>query len=339
MKEPGYPAIFETEELIRIAFNCDTKGFFGSIPGCMSKIITWALDGNHKDAIPHETNSLFYAEDFIRYYKYHTPYSIKYCLAGEMTYIAGNEKKVVKPNHFFITNHGTELECLPVSKGTKGLIIFFTETFISEVASTFLSGNESLESSLDASSICLPIFDHIYRCTAPIAQYINAISNQMKAAEAIHDTVHLATLFYHFAENMLDLNGQTQQQINNLKARSPGTRYELFRRVHSASDFMRDHWFANPGLEDIARQACLSPYHFHRSFLEAFGEPPMTWFRKLKMDKARDMLTQNKLTVSEVAIACGFSDVFSFSKTFKRMYAVSPSRLLREAIHQENSAC
>lgn len=339
MKEPGYPAIFETEELIRIPFNCDTKGFFGFIPGCMSKIITWALDGNHKDAIPHETNSLFYAEDFIRYYKYYTPYSIKYCLQGEMTYVVGNEKISVKPNNFFITNHGTELECLPVSKGTKGLIIFFTEPFIAEIARTFLPIDTSFDGSSDPTPVCLPIYDHIYRCTTPVALQMKALAHKMKTLTTMNDTGELSEIFFHLAENMLDLNGQTQQQINNLKARSPGTRRELFRRVHAARDFMRDHWFANPGLEDIARQACLSPYHFHRSFLEAFGEPPMTWFRKLKMDKARDMLTQNKLTVSEVAIACGFSDVFAFSKTFKRMYAVSPSRLLRDAIHQENSAC
>lgn len=339
MKESGYPAIFETGVLTRTTFNGDTKDFFGFRPGRMSKIITWALDGNHEDAIPHETNSLFYAEDFIRYYKYYTPYSIKYCLQGEMTYIVGNEKIIVNPNNFFITNHGTELECLPVSEGTKGLIIFFTEPFIAEIARTFLPIEATLDNSPEPNPVGLPIYDHIYRCSTPVSLQMKALAHKMNTLETMNDTGELSEIFFHLAENMLTVNGQTQQQINNLKARSPGTRRELFRRVHAASDFMRDQWHAHPGLDEIARHACLSPYHFHRCFQEAFGEPPMTWFRKLKMDKARDMLNQNQRSVSEIALDCGFSDVFAFSKTFKRMWGISPSRLQSGFTNEETPSC
>ena len=104
-------------------------------------------------------------------------------------------------------------------------------------------------------------------------------------------------------------------------------RQELFRRVLIGKEYMLDQWDAKLGLPQIARHACLSPYHFHRTFREVYGPPPMKWFRKLKFEKAKELLRGGAMTVTEVALQCGFSDVFTFSKAFKREWGMNPSEV------------
>lgn len=115
----------------------------------------------------------------------------------------------------------------------------------------------------------------------------------------------------------------TRQQINAINARSSSTKEELYRRVLVAHSFMHDQWDAPLTLHEVARYACLSPYHFHRTFREIFGESPMLWFRKLKLEKAKDLLAQ--YSVTEAALRCGYGDLVSFSKAFKRHWGVCPS--------------
>ena len=291
----------------------------------MCKTITWALDSCESGVIPHETNSLFYAEDVIRYCKYHTPFSIKYCIEGEIPYMIGNQKISVGPGSFFIANHGTELECLPTPAGTKALIIFFTEDFLTEVADAFLpAGRSPLGAPANSAAFRLEFFEHTYRNSSPLSIQIQTLARQM-ISPASHRPDDFPELFFNLAQNLFSFNRHTQGQINSLHAGQTATRRELYRRLLSARDFMLEQWSEPLTLEAVARHACLSPYHFHRSFRQAFDEAPMRWFRQLKMEKARELLSRGKLTVSEAAVNCGFSDVFSFSKAFKRTYGVPPS--------------
>ncbi|MFN0173148.1 MAG: AraC family transcriptional regulator [Saprospiraceae bacterium] len=126
---------------------------------------------------------------------------------------------------------------------------------------------------------------------------------------------------------MFQFQEDISKQINRVNARTRTTREELFRRVLNAKEFMHDSWQSDLSLNTVAQQACLSPYHFHRSFQEAFGQSPMKWFRHLKLSYAKDLLASGKMNVTEVALNIGFADVFSFSKAFKRELGVSPSKL------------
>lgn len=288
----------------------------------MCKTITWALENHGQEVSPHETNSLFYAEDFIRYFKYQTPLSIKYCIEGEMPYVVGNQKISVRPGSFFIANHGTEIECLPVPAGTRSLIVFFTEDFIATVA------GGGLQADLPSTSPLLPHFiEHVYQCSTPLAMPIRTLAQRMNTCPADRPA-DFQELFFNLTDHLLSFNRHTNEQINRLNAGQPATRKELYRRLLSARNYMYEQWNSPLTLEDVARHACLSPYHFHRSFREAFGEAPMRWFRQLKMKKACELLEKATFSVSETALYCGFSDVFSFSKAFKRTCGVAPSAWL-----------
>lgn len=63
-----------------------------------------------------------------------------------------------------------------------------------------------------------------------------------------------------------------------------------------------------------------------------FGQvPPYRFLVKLKMNRAIELLLDQRLMVKEVADALGFADAFHFSRTFKRIYGLSPERFVQQA--------
>ena len=66
---------------------------------------------------------------------------------------------------------------------------------------------------------------------------------------------------------------------------------------------------------------------FRRRMLAATGDSPKNFILAIQMEKATEMLTQQKdLQIADIALACGFSDAGSFTRTFRRFYGVTPSQ-------------
>ena len=290
----------------------------------MSKMITWSTSKYSASNTAHETDSLFYAEDVIRYWKFRSPLSIKFCLEEAVRYVVGKQDITVPPGSFYVVNDGTEMECLPNNPGVKALIVFFTDTLVSDVSRNRRFDDKKL---LDnPAPIAAPeyFFEHIYRQPGQLTRQLQLLSRQMATATGPDHTL-APDLFYHLAENLFSLQQGVSRQISRVNARTPATRQELFRRVLRAKEFMQDYWNTELQLEQIAQVACLSPYHFHRSFREAFGQSPMKWLRQLKIQHAQSMLETGKLSVTQIAYRCGFADIYSFSKAFKRELGVPPT--------------
>ena len=57
------------------------------------------------------------------------------------------------------------------------------------------------------------------------------------------------------------------------------------------------------------------------------AETPLNLIVTHRMQKAHDLLRDNTLSISEVAYACGFESLAYFSRSFKKYYGVSPSKV------------
>ena len=112
-----------------------------------------------------------------------------------------------------------------------------------------------------------------------------------------------------------------------MPASRPSTRAELFRRVRRGQEYLHASACADPDLAEVARQACLSPFHFHRAFARAFGQTPHQYRNRLRLDRARRLLEVGGMTVTEVCGAVGFESAASFSALFRRAFGVPPSAL------------
>lgn len=79
----------------------------------------------------------------------------------------------------------------------------------------------------------------------------------------------------------------------------------------------------------LARACGLSSKHFSRAFRQSIGMAPHQWLLQRRVDKAKQLLRNAELPLSEVAAACGFADQSHFTRVFTRSAGVSPGQWRR----------
>lgn len=82
-------------------------------------------------------------------------------------------------------------------------------------------------------------------------------------------------------------------------------------------------------LDDLARQAGVSRFHFARQFRLSTGESPMGYLRRVRIERSKSILQSRDTTIAEVAARLGFSDQSHFTRIFGRLVGVSPGSFAR----------
>lgn len=80
-------------------------------------------------------------------------------------------------------------------------------------------------------------------------------------------------------------------------------------------------------MRELAQAAGYSRRHLERLFRDAVGKTPGDFYRGLRLDRGRNLLSTTDLTLMEISIACGFSTVSHFSKSFRARFGTSPTKL------------
>ena len=98
------------------------------------------------------------------------------------------------------------------------------------------------------------------------------------------------------------------------------------RRVRAYID---DHMGEHISLDQLARQAGVSRFHFARQFRLSTGESPMGYLRRARIERSKSILQTRGATIAEVAARLGFSDQSHFTRIFGRLVGVSPGSFVR----------
>lgn len=85
---------------------------------------------------------------------------------------------------------------------------------------------------------------------------------------------------------------------------------------------------ACPPLEEAARKAAMSPTKFKSLFKEVFGHTYYQFYKNVRMHKARELLEQQKMNVSEVGYLLGYQNLSKFTKAFRTVFSMAPSSLV-----------
>jgi AraC family carnitine catabolism transcriptional activator len=80
-------------------------------------------------------------------------------------------------------------------------------------------------------------------------------------------------------------------------------------------------------MNELAAAAGYSRRHLERLFKDAVGATPGDLYRSLRLDRGRNLLATTDLTLMEVSMACGFSTVSHFSKSFRARFGTAPTKL------------
>lgn len=114
--------------------------------------------------------------------------------------------------------------------------------------------------------------------------------------------------------------------LSRVQARKWRTRADLYALLCGVrSSIERDPTSAET-LDEMGRIAGLSPYRLQRLFRAAYGESPAQLRRRLRLEGAASMLRDGRAPVGEIARACGFASLPTFSREFRATFGLAPSR-------------
>lgn len=82
----------------------------------------------------------------------------------------------------------------------------------------------------------------------------------------------------------------------------------------------------------IAEMVGISERHLQRLFQQQLGSGMAQVYHMLRMERAHQLVQLTDLTITEVAVACGFSSLEVFSRTYRKAFNVSPSRDRRQSV-------
>jgi len=91
-----------------------------------------------------------------------------------------------------------------------------------------------------------------------------------------------------------------------------------------ACDYIEQNLDQEISLAELANVVGLSPFHFCRAFKEAVGQPPHRYHMTRRMARAKDLLADRSLAISEVASLIGYTNLSRFSTLFRKVTGHSP---------------
>ncbi|HEX3014837.1 MAG TPA: AraC family transcriptional regulator, partial [Desulfobacteria bacterium] len=152
----------------------------------------------------------------------------------------------------------------------------------------------------------------------------------------ITDILQLNSRFYHellkelnadeiclWANNMLDtFIGRVEQvkEEKNLQA------------VQTVADFITKNYRKKLTIEEIAQVVYLSPCYLSRVFKQSLGCTLMEYLTQVRVEQAKQMLRKPKYNVMQAAVECGFEDPAYFTRVFKKVEGITPSKFKHNAL-------
>ncbi|MGO4109116.1 AraC family transcriptional regulator [Paenibacillus sp. YAF4_2] len=89
--------------------------------------------------------------------------------------------------------------------------------------------------------------------------------------------------------------------------------------------YMETHYAEGITVTDIAQLTGMHRSHLSSRFKHSFGMSPREYLIKLRMERAEEMLHNRTLSITEISLSLGYSDLYTFSRAFSTYYGMSPS--------------
>ncbi len=110
-----------------------------------------------------------------------------------------------------------------------------------------------------------------------------------------------------------------------MQARKEATRRDYTERVQRVLVFLQQNLDQDLSLEDLAKVASFSPFHFHRIFRGLVGESVQQHLRRLRLERAAGHLKASRRSVLQIALSAGYDSHEAFTRAFHRAFGHSPS--------------
>ena len=95
--------------------------------------------------------------------------------------------------------------------------------------------------------------------------------------------------------------------------------------VEVAKNYIQNNYSRDISLDEVSQAVNISPYYFSKIFKEDVGEGFVEYLTKIRMDKAKELLTTTECSMKEICSMVGYADPNYFSRSFKKNVGVTPT--------------
>lgn len=276
----------------------------------------------YKDEIGNEIriSSVFQTDQKVNFQNF----SAKYVVSGLECYKVNNRKFDVKQNEFLIGNKNTVSSVfIDQSKAVKGICLDVSKEMILEVLNFKFENFHLFEDFLFEKEWMNQKYEVR---NSSLGRLLFQLSDIIRQNNFNENQIH-KLLFFKMAECIVEDQNKVFHNFKKLNAVKHQTNGRLFNFIHDAKCYMDAHFLEKVNINDIAKEAKLSEYHFIRLFKSVFQITPYHYIIQKRLDLGKELL-ENKISVSDVSSLLGYTDVPAFSKSFKQTFGVSPKNFL-----------
>ncbi len=255
-------------------------------------------------------------------------FAIKYVLSGIENYQLNGVDFKVAAGEYLLAGFSGDVSLLIDSKtSVRGICVDLSKDILNEVLSYHLTSAIDLENQDLWHLMCSSEF--------PESKYSALRTNVGNTLLKIQP--HVITqgvnylqpeceTYYKIAESLVADCLPRLYAFKRIKAVKSSTRKELFRKLINVKHQIDETFLTQTSIQKIAAANGFSEYHFFRLFKNFFNISPHQYLLKKRMELAQQLLQARHHSISEVALLCGFNDVYSFSKAFKKHFVCPPSK-------------
>jgi AraC-like DNA-binding protein len=240
-----------------------------------------------------------------------------------VAWIVGARELLVDPSSFLILSSGEKYSMnIDAAKPVETCCVFFSPGFVENVA---LDLTSPLEPALDQPDRIAPAMPYLTAFHGDQERMLlDRVQNLAPRCEQALAPSGFEEDFLVLAQALLGFYERIRRLAARIPAAKPSTQGELFRRILIGREFLHASASGPVSLAAAARAACLSPFHFHRGFTQAFQKTPHAYLTALRLARARRMI-EGGSTVLDACLEAGFASPSAFSRAFRREWGETPS--------------
>jgi AraC-like DNA-binding protein len=264
------------------------------------------------------------------YYPLHVcPLTLKYTIRGEEYFATRQRSYRVQPNSYLIFNEGQKYSARIQSENQSETIsVFFRPSFAEEVLSSLITGEDMILEDPEKKAVSsqpVRFMEMIYPFDGRLMPFIYKFC--LAAKTAFNDEQWLEEELFMMLKVLLKIHRQVGEEIERIPAVKRSTKTEVYKRINNAKDFIDENFSSDIKIEDAAKIACMSNFHFIRLFKTVFENTPYQYIAQKRLAKAVNLVMKTEMPITEVCMEVGFSSLSSFSWLFKQKYGISPDTM------------
>ncbi len=258
--------------------------------------------------------------DSIKYMPHSAPLSIKLTLKGSEIYEFEGAKLSVNNSNFLILNNGqTYSSYINSNSEVESFCFFFRDGLINDIIA---SSKEKFAGSGDMPHD-INFYEKLYKLKYPFAAEIYLIVKNIKSGMITEHRIE--ELFYRLGEIILGLNNIEIINSCSLEYEKHATRREVYRRLLRCRDYIQSNYTEQITLDDISKACCISKYYLIKTYKQYFGVTPYQYLTSCRLEKAKYLIENSDIKISQVVLQLGFENQSSFARLFRKRFGSIPT--------------